>query len=274
MAKIGILFQAKTAADELAHELEKVLSQLGASVWLCPIWDEEKAKELIVGTEKILSLGGDGTMLRVARLAAPRAIPILGINLGNLGFAAELQGREALDRISDILSGKGWIDERTMLQVEAPQTSAASLHALNDVVISRSTISHIIRIKAFIDGSFLTTYRVDGVIVATATGSTGYSLAVGGPILYPQAKEILLTPISPHLTLTKALVLPAEAIIELVVQTEHEARLSIDGQAEFTLHNGDVVKVKRSPYTTRLLRFQPPSFFYQTLLQKLSSRPE
>jgi NAD+ kinase len=145
-----------------------------------------------------------------------------------------------MDRLPTIIAGDGWVDERAMLQAELfPATkktidekSGASelLHALNDVLVGRGKIPRIIHVKAIIDGELLTTYRSDGILVSTATGSTGYSLAAGGPILYPQAKEILLKPISAHLSMGHALVLPPAVTIELEVHTVYQAVLSIDGQ--------------------------------------------
>jgi NAD+ kinase len=274
MKKVGILFNARIdAARSLALELEKTLGELKASAWICPASDETKAKQQLAGTEMILSLGGDGTMLRTARLSAPLAIPILGVNMGNLGFTTELSGQEVLSKISRFLAGEGWIDERTMLQTELPSEAGAPiLHALNDMVVARGKLVRIIRVKASVNGQPIATYKADGVIVATATGATGYSLAAGGPILFPDAKEFLLTPIMSHLGLTASLVLSPESIIELEVQTTHEARVSIDGQVEFPLQSGDVIRVSRSPYVARLLRIQPQKFFHETLLQRLTGK--
>lgn len=127
-------------------------------------------------------------------------------------------------------------------------------------------------IEAKINGEVMTIYRADGVIVATATGSTSYSLAASGPILYPQAKEILLKPICSHLTLDEALVLPSETVIELKVTTHHEAMLSCDGQVELPLNSGDAVTVKISPYVTRFLRIQPKTYFYSSLESRLRGK--
>ena len=274
MRKAGILFNARiTDAEILAQTLAKKLERSSVSAWICPASDEAKAKEQLAGTEMILSLGGDGTMLRTARLVASEAIPIVGVNLGNLGFTTELSDQEVLDKIPRFLKGEGWNDERAMLQVELPSPAGPSMfHVLNDVVVGRGAIVRLIRVKASVNGQPITTYKADGVIVATATGSTGYSLAAGGPILSPNAEEFLLTPITSHLGLTAALVLSSEAVVELEVQTAHEARVSIDGQVEFPLSSGDTIKIKRSPYTTQLLRIQPQSFFYHTLLEKLGGK--
>jgi NAD+ kinase len=223
----------------------------------------------------LLSIGGDGTILRAARASVPWSVPIVGINLGRLGFMTEFSAEEALDRLPAFLAGDGWIDERTMLQAEPTRSSkepSPPFHALNDIVVGRGAICRVIRVEVTIDGAPLSTYKADGVILSTATGSTAYSLAAGGPILYPQAKEILLNPISPHPVYANPLLLPPAAVVELMVQTDHQAMLSIDGQIDLALESGDSVRVRLSPYTARFLRAQPPTFFYSSLMQRLVQR--
>ncbi len=273
MRKAGILYNARIpAAQTLAERLAEWLGQRKITAWKCPVADEARVREELAGSEAVISLGGDGTMLRVARLVAPEGIPILGINMGNLGFTTELTESEAMEKLPAFFDGKGWIDERAMLQAELPLHSSAPVHALNDIVVARGSVVRLIKIKALLNGQPIATYRADGIIAATATGSTGYSLAAGGPILFPDAREFLLTPILPHLTLSAALVLSHDAVVELEVQTAHEARMSVDGQVEVPLRSLDTVVIRRSPYTTRLLRIQPRSFFYRTLLSKLGGR--
>lgn len=272
MKKVGILFHPKIpVAEALAHDLAKSLAQFEASVWLHSAWDEAGAKEKVPGTDLILSIGGDGTMLRAARVAAPLSIPILGINLGHLGFMIELTAEEFRDKMPQLLAGGGWVDERAMLEARL-SSQEGSFHALNDVVVARGARARVIRVQVAVDGEPLTVYKSDGLIVATATGSTGYSLAAGGPILYPGGKELLLTPISAHLSLAIPLVFPPEAVLTLEVHTDEQALLSIDGQIEVQLNDGDLVEVKRSPYVTRLLRTQPPISFYRTLTERLSRK--
>ena len=269
---IGILYHPKLErAKAFSRELEKFLSAQGVSFWSCSAWEGEKARPQVVDSDLILSIGGDGTILRAARAVIPHAIPIVGINLGNLGFMAELKAAEALDKLPQLLSGKGWIEERAMLEVKL-LSQTESLQALNDIVVGRGRSARLVNIEAKIDGKVMTTYRADGVIVATATGSTSYSLAANGPILYPQAKEILLKPVCSHLTLDKAVVLPPETIIELKVTTSHEAILSCDGQVKLPLNSGDEVTVKISPYVTRFLRIQPRTYFYSSLDSKLRGK--
>jgi NAD+ kinase len=268
LKRVGILYHPKIAAARaFAEELAEFLPSLDASVWLCSAWEEEGARNQLEGTELILSIGGDGTILRIARAVVPHSVPIVGINLGRLGFMTELTVEEARDQLATLLAGEGWIDERVMLQAEL--ASKRPYFALNDILIGRGAVSRVIYVETIIDGVPLTTHKADGVIIATATGSTGYSMAAGGPILYPQAREIILNPISPHLTFANAVVLPPTAIVELKVRTDHQAMLSIDGQINLELESGDSIRVSISPHVARFLRVQPPTFFYSTLMERL-----
>ncbi|MDY6893104.1 MAG: NAD(+)/NADH kinase [Chloroflexota bacterium] len=270
--KVGILFQPKSAAAvDLGQHLAQVVSDLGVDVWLCSSWDEKRAKEEAERTELLICLGGDGTILRAARIVNAMAIPILGVNMGRLGFMAELRSEDALSRVPDFLMGHGWIDERAMLQAEIVSANTPVFHALNDVVVARGERCRLIRINATIDGELVTTYKCDGVILATATGSTGYSLAAGGPILHPLASDILLQPVAAHLSSGTALVLPYDVEVKLELSTTHQATLSIDGQIEVPLEDGAVVKIKRSPHVTRLLRSGWPAHFYGTLMQRMAN---
>ena len=270
--KVGILFQPKsTTAVDLAQRLAEVVGNLDVATWVCSSWDESRAKEETEETELIICLGGDGTILRAARIANPRSIPILGVNLGRLGFMSELRAEDALNLVPDFIKGNGWIDERAMLQAELVSADTSVFHALNDVVVARGERCRLIRINATIDGEHVTTYKCDGVILATATGSTGYSLAAGGPILHPLSCDILMQPIAAHLSSGTALVLPHDSEIKLDLSTTHQATLSIDGQIEVPLSNGAVVKIKRSPHVTRLLRGGWPTRFYGTLMQRLAN---
>jgi len=267
--RIGILYQPRRKkARDLAERLEESLSSRGISAWRCSAWDEDKAKPQVAGTELILSIGGDGTILRSARIVASLSVPILGINLGRLGFITEVDGDEVLSHLSGLLKGKGWVEERAMLQT---QVGDKTFHALNDVVL-RSVAVRLVNIEAKIDGTAITTYRADGVIVATATGSTSYSLASGGPILHPQSRELVLQPISCHLGLSHALVLPPQSTVDLKVAHRENVLLSIDGQVELPLSDGQNVRIKLSPYIARFLRIHEPTYFYSSLWQKLGGR--
>ena len=278
MKRVGILYQPlKEAAHTLAKEIQGFLDSRDVSNWLCSAWEGEKARAQANDTDLILSIGGDGTILRAAQAVVPYHVPITGINLGNLGFMTELSATEALDKIPDLLAGKGWIDERAMLEAELIPTdkeheTAQVFCALNDVVVTRGAIARIVYIEATINDEPLTTYKADGVIMATATGSTAYSLAAGGPILHPQAKEFLIVPISAHLTSAYTLVLPSTAVVKLRISTAHQATLSIDGHINLPLSTGAIITVKHSSSTARFLRIHPENSFYSSLEQKLKGK--
>lgn len=268
LKRIGILFNPNiSTARDFTAEIAKFLPSLGASCWQCPSQDEGQVRSQVKGTDLILSVGGDGTVLRAARAVSPFAIPVVGVNLGKLGFLTEFRVAEARERIPALLRGEGWIDERAMLKVELGGNEP--LHALNDVFVGRGAAPRVVNVAVVIDGIPFTTYKADGVIVATATGSTGYSLADGGPILYPQAKEIVLNPICPHPTFNNSLVLSSQSIVELKVRTDNQAVLSVDGQVNIALEGEQTIKVSISPHVARFLRLQPPTVFYSTLVERL-----
>jgi NAD+ kinase len=272
MKRIGILYHPKIErAKAFSQELEKFLKARDILSWICSSWEEDKAKPQIADSELMLSIGGDGTILRTVRAVIPHAVPIVGINLGNLGFMTELKNDEAFEKLPRLLDGEGWIEERSMLEAEL-SSQDKTFDAMNDVFVGRRSSARLVQIETKVDGEALATYRADGVIVATATGSTGYSMAAGGPILHPQAKEIIFKPVCPHLALDRSVVLPAEAEIQLKVTTTHEAMVSIDGQVEMPLRSGDEVKVKRSLHVARFLRIRPKAYFYSYLESRLKGK--
>jgi len=278
MKRVGILYHPMIeAAYTIAKELERFLDSSGVSVWLCSAWEEEKTRAQIGNTDLVLTTGGDGTILRAAQAVVPRLTPITGINLGKLGFMTELSADEAVDRLPALLAGDGWIDERAMIEAELPPNEqkhepARTFYALNDVVVARGAISRVVYVEASIDDELLTTYKADGVIVATATGSTGYSLAAGGPILHPQAKEFLLLPILPHLSSAYTVVLPSTSVVKLRISTPHQTTLSIDGHINLPLPSDAIVTIKHSSNRARFLRNPPETSFYSSLEQRLKGK--
>ena len=277
MNRIGILYHPMNAAAyALAKKLKRFLNTKDVSVWLCSAWEGEEARAQVKDTNLILTIGGDGTILRAAQVAVPGLIPITGINLGKLGFMTELSVDEAMDKLPALLAGEGWIDERAMLEAQlfpAGQDEPARIfYVLNDVVVARGAIARTIYVEASIDGEPLTTYKADGVMVATATGSTGYSLAAGGPILHPQSKEFLLLPIVPHLSLAYTIVLPPTATVKLRITTVHQATLSIDGHINLSISDGAIIMVRQSTTTARFLRIRPETSFYSSLGQRLKGK--
>jgi NAD+ kinase len=279
MKSVGVIYHPKIpAAKALAERLARVLPAMKANVWVCSSWDEEDMLGHCQGSDLAISVGGDGTILRLARMVAAWSIPIVGVNMGHLGFMTEFSADEVVEKLPAVLAGEGWVDQRSMLQVDllceakGGDRRQSTYHALNDALVGRGSVPRIINVMTTVNGAALSHYRVDGVIVSTATGSTGYSLAAGGPILYPQAEEFLIKPVSAHLSLPYALVLPATAEVKMVVHTNHEAVLSIDGQVNVALRDGDTVTARRSPHHARFLRTSPRDLFYAALERRLKVR--
>ena len=271
MKKVGILYHPKLEeAIGLAREFSQLLEKEGVASWLCSAREEEAARPQVPGSDLLLSLGGDGTLLRAVRVAVPHPVPVLGINLGRLGFMVELGVEEARKTLPGLLRGEGRIEERAMLEARLPGGKEG--YALNEVAVARGGVCRAIYVSAWVDGEPVGTYRADGLIVATATGSTAYALSVGGPILYPQSLDLLLIPISPHPCPSAPFVLPPESRVEMEVRTDHQAILSLDGQRETALNSGDRVEVRRCQHRARFLRTRPPSLFYRGVMDRLKGK--
>ena len=275
MKKVGIAYHPlNVRAPGLARKLAAILESRGLEYWLSSAWDAAELCPHFPGTDLILTVGGDGTILRVSQLLDGLLIPVTGVNLGQLGFLTEIPADDNGEKLIALLDGKGWIDDRAMLDAELTQTVRGekehlSFHALNDVVVARGAIARIIEVTAAIDGARVDTYKADGALVATATGSTGYSLAAGGPVLNPRSTDLLLVPILPHLSMHYPLVLHPESVITLKLSTPNPATLSIDGHISIELFDGAVITVKASAKRTRFLRVDPPGYFYASLQRKL-----
>jgi NAD+ kinase len=272
MKRIGILHHPKLPQSQpLAQEIAAWLAARDIASWQASSWDEAVVEAEIETLDLLITLGGDGTILRAARMGARHGVPILGLNLGRLGFLAELHLEEWQPRLSQMLTGDYWVEERMMLHAQFLQNGECrrSFEALNDVVVSRGSLARMVRLTARVDGGCLATYAADGLIIATATGSTAYALAVGGPILPPQLHNILVIPIAPHLSLDRAVVLAEGSTVAVEVSTDHTAMLTIDGQFEVELQDEDTVVVKASPYRACFIRMQEPTYFYRTLMARL-----
>jgi NAD+ kinase len=195
--------------------------------------------------------------------------------MGRLGFLTELRAEEVLAKLPQILEGDFRIEERTLLHGEfleatgAPAAEGGRYHALNDIIVGRGAPARAVHVEASVDGKRLALYRADAVIVATATGSTAYLLSVGGPVLHPEAHELVLMPVAPHLAIARALVLPSSVVIELRVASDEKAILSVDGQVNKELAKGEGVRVFHSPHLARFLRLGSPLDHYAALSQQL-----
>ncbi|HMA35575.1 MAG TPA: NAD(+)/NADH kinase [Chloroflexia bacterium] len=273
--KVGIVLNPTIpSAHQVAAEVEAILGAAGVEALPCPdsldpeVWTHQD------GLDMILAFGGDGTILRAARLAAPLHIPLLGINLGRVGFLSEIGPTAVAERIPQVLEGHYWVERRSMLHAELWRTGARlhSFDALNDIVASRASLSRVVDCTLIVNGQKVTTYVADGVILATPTGSTAYSMAAGGPILHPELRSIVVTPIAPYLTIIRSLILPDDSQIELDITTDDAAYLTVDGQQHVLLEDGDAVRITTSPTPSLFARLQPRSYFAATLAQRLQRK--
>lgn len=278
MKRIGIICKTgRSEPLEILKELLPYLREKGVEVFV----DMEAAQALNIGghtradipklTETIIVLGGDGTMLSVARLVCEYGIPILGVNLGGLGFITEVQRKDAFAAVDRVLADICAFEERLMLTAHIYRhgEKIAEYTALNDVVINKGALARLIELEAFVNKAYVTTFSSDGLIVSTPTGSTGYSLSAGGPVIYPTMDSIVLTPISPHTLTNRPLVLPDNVVIEVMLRTPVEGVfLTMDGQVGFSLRQNDTVIVEKSQFKTKLvIPFERD--FFQTLRTKL-----
>ncbi len=270
---IGILYQEHSeGADKLAETLAARLEAEGRAVWREALQKHDgQASDRLPGTDIVLVLGGDGSLLSAARMCAESGIPLLGINFGRVGFLTELEPAEVDEKLPLYLNGDYWLDERAMLQAEVEmEGEQRRFIALNDMVVVRGAVPRVIRVKVWLDSHFYNTTVADGIIVSTATGSTAYNLAAGGPILHPQVRSSVLTPIAPHLATDRSLILEPNAVTTLELQPGSDgAILSADGQINLTLNAGAQVSIRASQYVTRFLRRRPPTYFYRILSAKL-----
>lgn len=268
---VGIIYRDRVPeAATLAHTLLERVKQTGRTGWTCERSDDDAIERQLPETDLLCVLGGDGTILSVARLCAPLRVPILGVNFGRVGFLTELEPSEVETKLPLYLQGDYWVDERSMLQAELDvRGNVRRLYALNDVVMVRGAEPRVIRIKVWIDGHHYNTTVADGIIVSTATGSTAYNLAAGGPILHPQVRSSVVTPVAPHLAADRSLILEPNAVITLELEGETSAVLAADGQITIEIPPESQVTVRTNAHVTRFLRRRPPTSFYRILSAKL-----
>jgi NAD+ kinase len=219
----------------------------------------------------LLVLGGDGTMLTAARLAGERSIPILGVNMGGLGFLTEVRLENLYSSLERVFANDFVLDERLMLQTHVHRhgETVARGVVLNDVVISKGTLARMIELKIAIQGRFVTNLRGDGLIVSSPTGSTAYSLSAGGPIIDPAVQSLILTPVCPHTLTHRPLIVPGNVEIDVTLTSKDDgAMATLDGQVGVAITQGDTVVIQTSEHRTRLIRF-PESNYYDVLREKL-----
>lgn len=221
--------------------------------------------DLAQEADLLLAMGGDGTFLAASRVAAPHGKPVLGINLGGFGFLASIPRAGMLDSLAAIMDGRLRIEDRMMLEARVLRDGPLldPFVALNDIVVGKGAFSRLFRLEMSISGDPVSDFPVDGVIVATPTGSTGYSLSAGGPVVAPDVRALIVTPICSHALSARTLVVPADRVVELALPDPHgeEVKLTADGQEGVALGSGDRIEVRQAPFSARLIRPDTTSFY-------------
>lgn len=263
--------EAKTAVDALVRAAPSVQVTADAAQLLGLSELGRSEEELTERAELLVVLGGDGTILRAARLAADRGIPIVGVNMGGFGFLAELSADELPAALPQLLAGRYDVDERMMLQAQVEQGGRShTLLALNDVVVTKSGVARVLRLRISVNGEHLASYPADGVIVATPTGSTAYSLSAGGPIVHPRVEAIVITPICPHTFNARSVIVDQHDVVTVEVEAPaSDATLTVDGRVGVSLAQTRSVVVQRAAPAARFVRLRD-SGFYTILRTKLA----
>jgi NAD+ kinase len=263
-------------ALQLAEFIGQRIAAVGAEVSTYTAESAQPStKPDLTGVDLVIVLGGDGTLLRAGHLCAPLGIPLLGVQAGKLGFLSELTEFSWEAALPRLLSGDFHLERRMMLLAQLIQEErvCGEWDVINEIVVSRGRIVRPIEVRVDLNEGYLTSYIADGLIVATATGSTAYALAVGGPILPPELRNMLLLPIAPHLSLDRAVVLAEGASVLLRAHCDHEAVLSVDGIDPIRLNANDCVRVTANRHSLKMVRFGEPNYFYRRLATVLHDNP-
>lgn len=275
---VGVLAHPlRPQSASIAQFIVETLKARHVDTWLYTHWKEADVDSAVKTADMVVAIGGDGAMLRAGRVCAPHAVPVLGVNMGHLGFLTEINGQgqweQAVDRI---LTGEHWIEKRMMLRAAVVHKGEiiASGDALNDAVVSGSAVGRMTQLEAYIDGDWATTYKADALIIATATGSTAYALACGGPILPPELRNILVVPAAPHLSMERPIVLSEGSTVEIMPSRDNrsEVLLMVDGTLLHHVDSGDRVRIQASEHVTRFIRLRERNYFYRSLLDRLEPR--
>lgn len=277
LRRVAVLYNPYSETTvQRSEELASWLRARGIMTWRGVSQEARDNQGELQETDLMVAMGGDGTVLRAARLSFPLDIPVLAVALGHLSFMSEVLPDEVYEAIERVMQGGGWHDERALIRATLYRAGQhlEEYIALNEVALSRSDISRVIKAHVSIDDSHLTTYHSDGVLVATATGSTAYALAAGGPIMDPRSRSLLLVGIAPHLTSVPSMVLHEDAVVTIKVASRHHAILAVDGRENLPLSYGDEVVVRRSPKVCTFVRLRPSSQFYTQLVARLRREDE
>tara|TARA_B100000029_G_scaffold137229_1_gene131995 strand:+ start:23675 stop:24538 length:864 start_codon:yes stop_codon:yes gene_type:complete len=269
---IGIVYHGLlTEAEELARQIIAAYGK-DRKWWLATQDTLREHEEDLDSSDLIVTIGGDGTILRGVHVAATRDIPVLGVNMGRVGFMSDIESKDAISEISWYLDGNARIERRYMLNATIEGKDSKSIISLNDVTVARGPLVRVIEISTVVDGVHLATYRGDGVVVSTATGSTGYTLALGGPVMDPASRDFLVKPIATHMSQFGGAILQASSKVELTVQSGESATLNADGFIDMSLVDGETVVITQAGDYASFLRRKPAPEFWGDLSRRLGLR--
>lgn len=276
--RIGVVAHARRAQSiPVAEHIVETLKQRGVETWMSIQWDKAKTNDIEQRTDMIIAIGGDGAMLRAARTCAQYNIPVLGVNMGYLGFLPEISSPDDWEIYVDpLLAGDYWLERRMTLEATITRGDdvLATGAALNDVVINRNRAIGTVLLQTYIDGYWTTTYHADALIIATATGSTAYALAAGGPILPPELRNILIVPVAPHLSMDRPIVLSEGATVQVIVSDERDHNVSViaDGVELCEIRPQDRIMMQAGKNVGMFVRMRDKNYFYRSLLDRLEPR--
>ena len=281
MKKVGIFCKQKPNVDaKIVSKLSDWLESKSCIVYLEPdtanlvgIAPYLSKEEVAAHTDLIIVLGGDGTLLNVAGVAHQYDVPILGVNLGSLGFLTETTIENLYPTLQKVLDKKCGIENRMLLNASVLRhgKSIENFNVLNDIVINKGALARILNLKVFVDEQYMTSYRADGLIIASPTGSTAYSLSAGGPIIHPSMHALVLSPICPFALTNRPIVIPDSSIIKVQLTTrnfDEDVRITLDGQTGYTIKSGDILEAKKADIPVKLIQ-TPGKNYYQLLRKKL-----
>ena len=278
LKRMGILGHPKRPNTKpVVEAIEKSLQARGIETWHLEEWTPLEARQAMPETDMVVAIGGDGAMLQAARVSAEAKVPVLGLNMGRLGFLTEIASPDDWEkRLDALIEGNYWIEERMMLSAYLQRHGQlmAAGNALNDVVISGHSAGSMIQLDLYIDKHWATTYNCDALIIASPTGSTAYALAAGGPILPPDLKNILIIPTASHLSMDRPIILSegSEVALRLSEGNRHPALVTIDGMQLAELEERAIIYIRASEHISRFVRMRERNYFYRSLLDRLEPR--
>ncbi|MHB9032154.1 MAG: NAD(+)/NADH kinase [Anaerolineae bacterium] len=270
--KIGILYHpARDDSTDLANQAVAFLAQQNIPCWLGDAVDEAGLAAAAPGLTAVITLGGDGTIVRAVRSLAPFGLPLLGVNLGRLGFLAEIEPKELQNGLLKLIAGDYRVEERMLLRAELHRGGQQILatEAINDAVFGRGRTSRTVRIAVDVDGHYVMTQTADAMIISTPTGSTAYCLSAGGPIVAPDLDCLILTPVAPHISVAHAIVVPAGRSVRLRLLKGYNATLTVDGQIDLAIDPEDELVCTASSNRARFIHFGCDGYYYETVLHRL-----